>query len=131
MAVRRFTAEMVVQMLHEEPDDEDEEAICPDSESEISDDDDDSDYFPHGQTGAVGMSGNPALLHEDSSHDREDSSDESSEEESQTQSNRLSKMGLTGMRIPLLMAEQEAIIFCILLFYFEGYNNICPLFFSF
>lgn len=32
MAVHRFTAEMVLQMLLEEPDEEDEEAIGPDSE---------------------------------------------------------------------------------------------------
>lgn len=88
-----FTAEMVVAMLQEEPDEEDEEAICPGSESETSDYDDPDD-LPQGQAGVVGVSGNPALLHEeDSSDDAEDSSDESSEEETQTQSNRFSKNG--------------------------------------
>lgn len=88
MAVRRFTTEMVLAMLQQEPN-EDEEAVFSVSESEISDDDD-PDYLPQDQAGG-GLSGNPAFLHEDSSH--EESSDESSEEETQIQSNRLSKNG--------------------------------------
>ncbi|GLD62779.1 piggyBac transposable element-derived protein 4-like protein [Lates japonicus] len=61
MAVRRFSAEMVVQMLQEERDEEDEETICSDSESEISDDDDDPEYLPQGQAGDVALPV-PALL---------------------------------------------------------------------
>lgn len=90
MTVHRLTAEMVVEMLHEGPDEEDEEGIGPDSESEISGDDDDPVYVPQGQAGVVGVS---FLNEEDSSDDIEDSSDESSEVETQTQSNRLSKNG--------------------------------------
>lgn len=99
-----FTAEMVVAMLQEELD---EEGMCPGSESETSDDDD-PDYLPQGQAGVVGLSGNPALLHEedfsddaeDSSDDAEDSSDESSEKETQPSLIDSVKMDLTGMRIP-------------------------------
>ena len=36
----RFTAEMVIEMLHEEQDEEDESILIPDSESDISDADD-------------------------------------------------------------------------------------------
>lgn len=63
-------------MLHQEQDEEDEEAILgPDSESEISDAVD-LNYVPQGQSGVVGMSWNPALLdEEDSFNDIEDSSD--------------------------------------------------------
>ena len=86
MAVRRFTAEMVAAMIQEELNEEDEEAICSESESENSDDDD-PEY------GVVGVSGDPALLHEDSSDRKDDSSGDSSEEETQTQSSRLSKNG--------------------------------------
>lgn len=93
MAGCRFTAEEDVELLQQEPD-EDEEAICTDPESDISDDDD-PEYLPQDPAGVVGVSGNPAFLHEEeSSQDSEDSSDESSEEEAQTKSNRLSKKGL-------------------------------------
>lgn len=103
-----FTAEMVVAMLQEELD---EEGICPGSESETSDDND-PDYLPQGQAGVVGVSGNPALLHEeDFSDDSEDSSDESSEKETQPSLIDSVKMDFTGMRIPSLMAKQEAITF--------------------
>ncbi|XP_067101197.1 piggyBac transposable element-derived protein 4-like [Osmerus mordax] len=79
-------------MLHEEQDDEEEEAIhSTDSESEISDADD-LDYVPHAQAGVLGV--NPALPDEEDSCDYiEESSDESSEEEIQTQFERLSKKG--------------------------------------
>ncbi|KAL1260140.1 hypothetical protein QQF64_007967 [Cirrhinus molitorella] len=82
---------MVVEMLHEEQDEEDEAILSPDSESEISNADD-LDYVPQGQSGVVGV--NPALPdEEDSSDDFEDLSDESSEEKTETQSNRLIKSG--------------------------------------
>ncbi len=72
----RLTAEMFVEMLHDE---EDQATLSPDSESEISDADD-LDYVPQGQSGVVGV--NPALLdEEDSFDDTEDLTDESSEEE--------------------------------------------------
>lgn len=91
MAVSRLTTEQVLEMLQQEPD-EDEEAIFSDSVYDISDDD--PEYLPHDQAGVVGVSGNLASLHEqESSQDSEDSSDESSEEETQTESNRLSKKG--------------------------------------
>lgn len=51
-------------MLQEQPDKEDEQAICPDSESETFDDDD-PDYLSQGQAGVVGVSGNQAVLHEE------------------------------------------------------------------
>ncbi|KAL2095507.1 hypothetical protein ACEWY4_010226 [Coilia grayii] len=92
MAVCRLTAEQVLEMLQQEPD-EDGEAIFTDSESDISDDDD-PEYLPQDQAGVVGVSGDPAFLHEEqSSQDSEDSSDESSEEETQIKSSRLSKKG--------------------------------------
>ncbi|KAJ8403677.1 hypothetical protein AAFF_G00350030 [Aldrovandia affinis] len=76
-------------MLHEEQDQEDEEAILnPDSESEISEADD-PEYAPQGQAGVVGVPGSPASLDEDSFDDT--SSEESSEEE--TQSDRMSEKG--------------------------------------
>ncbi len=64
------TAEMFVEMLH----DEEDQTISPDSESELSDADDpdylpqvqsadDLDYVSQGQSGVVGV--NPALLDEE------------------------------------------------------------------
>ncbi len=52
----RLTAELFVEMLHDE---EDQAILSPDSESEISDAND-LDYVPQGQSGYVGV--NPALL---------------------------------------------------------------------
>ena len=109
MAVCRFTTDMVAAIVQEELNEEDEEAVCSESESENSDDDD-PEYLPQGQAGVLRVSGDPARLHEDSFDDEDDLSDESSEEETQTQSSRLSKNGSPGMRIPPLMAQQEAII---------------------
>lgn len=87
----RLTVEMVVEMLHEEQDEEDEAILSTDSDSVISDADD-LDYVPQGQSGVVGV--NPALVdEEDSFDDIEDLSDESSEDETQTQSDRMSKRG--------------------------------------
>ncbi|XP_056869731.1 piggyBac transposable element-derived protein 4-like [Takifugu flavidus] len=83
MAVQRFTAEMVVEMLQKGL--EDEDGIGPDSESEISYTDNDPAYVPQGQAVVMGES---LLNEEDSSDDQEGSSDESSEEEIQTQSDR-------------------------------------------
>ncbi len=57
----RLTAEMFVEMLHNE---EDPAILSPNSESEISDAAD-LDYMPQGQSGVVGV--NPALLDEDDS----------------------------------------------------------------
>lgn len=73
-------------MLQEEPDEEDEEAICPGSESETCDDDD-QDFLPECEAGVVGVSGESALLHssEDSSDDAEKLFDQSSEQETQIQ----------------------------------------------
>ncbi len=58
----RLTADIFVEMLHDE---EDQTILSPDSESEISDDDDDLDYVPLVQSGVVGV--NPALLDEEDS----------------------------------------------------------------
>ncbi len=57
----RLTADIFVEMLHDE---EDQTILSPDSESEISDDDD-LDYVPQVQSGVVGV--NPALLDEEDS----------------------------------------------------------------
>ncbi|KAI4804290.1 hypothetical protein KUCAC02_025921 [Chaenocephalus aceratus] len=78
----RFTAEMVIEMLHQEQD-KDDGAIL-DSDSDLSDDD--VDYVPQGQAEVAGDE-------EDSLDELEDSSDESSEEETQIQANRISKKG--------------------------------------
>lgn len=59
-----FIAGKVVVMLQEEPREEDEEAICPGSQSDTAVDDD-PDYLPECQAGDVGVSGNPALLHKE------------------------------------------------------------------
>ncbi|XP_056890875.1 uncharacterized protein LOC130526891 [Takifugu flavidus] len=88
MAVQRFTAEMLVEMLQKGL--EGEDGIGPDSESEISDEDNDPAYVSQGQAGVMGVS---LLNEEDSSDDQEGSSDESPEEEIQTQSDRFSKNG--------------------------------------
>ncbi|KAI4823559.1 hypothetical protein KUCAC02_012621 [Chaenocephalus aceratus] len=71
-----FTAEMVIEMLHQEQDKEDGAILDSDSESDLSDDD--VDYVPQGQAEVAGDE-------EDSLDELEDSSDESSEEETQTQ----------------------------------------------
>ncbi len=60
----RLMAEMIVQMLQKEQDEEDQAILSPDSYSEIPDADD-LDYVPQGQSGVVGV--NPALLDEDDS----------------------------------------------------------------
>lgn len=103
----RLTVEMVVEMLHEEQDEEDEAILSTDSDSVISDADD-LDYVPQGQSGVVGV--NPALVdEEDSFDDIEDLSDESSEDKTQTQSDRMSKRGsYWSEHPPPLRAEQEA-----------------------
>ncbi len=86
----RLTAEMFVEMLHDE---EGQTILSPDSESEIPDADDLDLDVPQGQSRVVGV--NPDLLDEEVSFDdTEDLSDESSEEETQTLSNLLSKNGL-------------------------------------
>ncbi|KAI4800338.1 hypothetical protein KUCAC02_013330, partial [Chaenocephalus aceratus] len=89
----RFTAEMVIEMLHQEHYKEDGAILDSDSKSDLSDDD--VDYVPQGQAEVAGDE-------EDSLDELEYSSDKSSEEETQTQANRLSKRGLTGMSNPPL-----------------------------
>ncbi|KAI4815178.1 hypothetical protein KUCAC02_005335, partial [Chaenocephalus aceratus] len=90
----RFTAEMVIEMLHQEQDKEDGAIL--DSDSDLSDDD--VDYVPQGQAEVAGDE-------EDSLDELEDSSDESSEEEAQTQANRISKKGSYWNEQPPLKAH--------------------------
>ena len=75
----RLTVEIFIKMLHEEQDEENEEAVLGlDSESEISDAED-LDYVLQNQAGVVGVSRNPALLNEEGSFDEtEDTSKEPS-----------------------------------------------------